>query len=250
MRKYVKVWQGFMRYPKNHKTLTLARMRRLLLRCLFAISHRRIIKNYLRSHQTRKLQIGSGRNALNGWLNTDLTPTKEVVFLDATKRFPFDDCTFDYVFGEHVISSLAYQDGVRMIRECYRVLKPGGKIRISTPDLRFLIELYAENKTELQQRYIVWAVNRFIPDIRIYSDTFVINNFFYNWGHRFIYDYKTLQRVLHECGFVNITRYTPGESDDRNLKGIEMHGYSIGDEFNKLESLVLEGTKPHTLKKK
>jgi len=190
------------------------------------------------------LQIGSGRNALKGWLNTDLNPTKEIVFLDATKKLPFDDCTFDYVFSEHIIEHLVYQDGIRLVQECYRVLKPRGKIRISTPDLRFLIELYAENKTELQERYIVWAVDYFLPDIGIYLDTFVINNFFRDWNHKFIYDYKTLQNVLDKCGFINITRYNPGESDDKNLQGIESHGHHITDESNKLESMVLEGTKP------
>jgi len=211
---------------------------------LFAISHRRIIKNYLESHHIRKLQIGCGRNALDGWLNTDLNPTKKVVFLDATKRFPFDDGTFDYVFSEHLIEHLAYQDGVKFIRECYRVLKPGGKIRVSTPDLRFLIELYTENKTRLQEQYIAWAVDSFLPDIGIYEDTFVINNFFKSWGHKFIYDYKTLKSLLENVGFINIKRYAPGVSDDKNLQGIELHGRYIGDEFNKLESIVVEGTKP------
>jgi predicted SAM-dependent methyltransferase len=163
--------------------------------------------------------------------------------MDAKKKFPFATNTFDYVFCEHLIEHLNYWDGLRFVQECYRVLRPGGKLRIATPDLRFLIELYRKNKTALQQRYIRWAVTS-QTNFGIYLDTFVINNFFRSWGHKFIYDYKTLKDLMIRCGFGAITQYNPGESDDKNLEGIESHNHEIGDEFNRLESLILEGTKP------
>ena len=257
MRGNKKVRQELLQYIKTHKRLlNLVELTRRVLsrgcKCgdndeeVIALTQGQIIKNYLGANQTCKLQIGSGPNALEGWLNTDINPTNEnVLKLDATGTLPFDDCTFDYVFSEHLIEHLEYQDGIQFVRECYRVLKPSGKIRVSTPDFRFLIELYAEKKTELQERYIVWAVDSFLSHIGIYRDTFVINNFFRDWGHKFIYDYKTLRDVLEKCGFINITRYNPGESDDKDFQGIEAHGLVIPDEFNELESMVLEGAKNH-----
>lgn len=200
-----------------------------LARVRFCFAHRRMIRDYFESNQPRKLQIGSGIGALEGWLNTDINPTKEIAFLDATKKLPFDDCTFDYIFCEHLIEHLEYLEGEKLVQECFRVLKLGGKLRISTPDLRFLIELYAENKSELQKRYIIWVINTFLPDIGIYLDTFVINNCFRAWGHKFIYDSKTLKSLLEKCGFANITRYDPGESDDKNFLGIESHGRGVRD---------------------
>ena len=41
-----------------------------------------------------------------------------------------------------MIGTLLILLGSSMLRECFRVLKSNGTIRISTPDLRFLIELY------------------------------------------------------------------------------------------------------------
>jgi predicted SAM-dependent methyltransferase len=81
------------------------------------------------------------------------------------------DVQLVYESNVHLIEHLNYCDGVRFVQECYRVLKPAGKLRIATPDLRFLIELFTENKTELQQRYISWAVNS-QTDYGIYLDTF------------------------------------------------------------------------------
>lgn len=202
----------------------------------------RAIRRYLRSHQIRKLEIGAWPNIREGWLHTDVYPTSgEIVFLDAKRPFPFEDGTFDYVFSEHLIEHLTYKEGLFMLGECYRVLKPGGKIRIATPDLETLIGLYAAEKRELQQRYIRWVTDRFLPEVGVYRESFVINNAFRNWGHQFIYDCATLQSAMEEVGFVDITRHTVGESDDEALRGIESHGKSCGsEEMNRFETMVLE----------
>jgi predicted SAM-dependent methyltransferase len=235
------------RFLKKHKRLlNLANTgRRIGYRYLFAIKRRQLVKKYFKCHQILKLQLGSGPYPISGWLNTDIDValSKEVVFLDASKKFPFDDCKFSYVYCEHFIEHLEYDKGLRLVQECYRILKPGGKFRIATPDLNFLVELYHENKTELQKRYIAWAVKTY-TDFGIYSDTFAINNFFRLWGHKFIYDFKTLKEMLERSGFMNITECRVGESDDENLQNLESHAREIGAEFNYLESLVIEATKP------
>lgn len=219
-------------------------LKREFLRVLLYLAHKRLVKKYLGRNSTRKLQIGCGKNILKGWLNTDINSSSEIIYLDVRRRFPFNDCTFDYVFGEHLIEHLQYLDGERCIRECHRVLMPGGKLRVSTPDLGFLIELYSRKKTKLQERYIIWATKSFLPHIKIYSDIFVINNFFQAWCHKFIYDCMTLRNLMERCGFTDIKRWSLGKSDDKNFQGIELHGQQIPDEFNRLESMVLEATKP------
>jgi len=81
------------------------------------------------------------------------------------------------------------------------------------------------------------------------TDTCVINNFFRGFGHKFIYDYKTVQTFMLAAGFVNIVRRNVGESDDVHLRGIESHGLIIGEEFNRLETLVAEATRPAWLRR-
>lgn len=204
------------------------------------------IKSYLRTHPIRKLQIGAQCNVLKGWLNTDLNPKlNEVVFLDATKTFPFESATFDYIFCEHLIEHLTYHEGLFMLRECHRVLKPGGKIRIATPNLEILIGLYRSEKSDIQQQYIHWIMNKFLPEIRVPHETFVINNAFRCWGHQFIYDRVILQHVLEEVAFYDIVFYAPDESSDENLRDLESHGKTIEDEdMNRFETMIIEAKCP------
>jgi len=204
------------------------------------------IQTYLSSHQVRKLQIGAGTNTLEGWLNTDYRSiSRGVVFLDATRPFPFEDGSFDYVFSEHQIEHLTYNEGLFMLRECYRVLKPGGRIRVATPDLEALISLYTQNKSDIQERYIKWIIDMCLPEVGIYKESFVINNAFRNFGHQFIYDRATLESAIEEVGFIDIIIYAPGASDDELLREIESHGKAVGnEEMNRFETLVLEAKRP------
>ena len=199
---------------------------------------------YFDYNDVRKLQIGCGGKALDGWLNTDLYSDDTVSFLDARHRFPFDGESFDYVFCEHMIEHLEYREAVAMLIECFRILKPRGRIRVSTPNLGYLIELYNPNKTELQRQEIRRIVDIHFADVGIYKDVFVINNFFRNWGHKFIYDADILSESLVESGFSDITLQNVGESAHDEFCDIESHGEVISEEINKLQTFVVEGLKP------
>lgn len=203
----------------------------------------KLIDDYCNDQKTRKLHIGAGDNFINGWLNCDYAPrSQRILVLDATKRFPFSDNVFDYAFSEHMIEHISYADGVMMLTECHRVLRNGGKVRISTPNLRFLIELYADEKSDRQREYIKWAANKFIKEAPCASDTFIINNFVRDWGHLFIYDEKTLRLSLDQAGFKNVVRRELNESEDESLRNLE-NEKRMPQGFLALESITLEGTK-------
>jgi len=208
-----------------------------------AKADKRTIALYLQQHPVRKLQIGCGSHILHGWLNSDISPRPHhVVRLDITKRFPFQNDTFDYIFSEHSIEHVSYAKGQVMLEECFRVLRDGGKIRLSTPDLSFLVSLYRSRKSDIQERYIRWSTERFIANAPYCGDTFVINMFVRNWGHRFIYDEKVLRDSLDRVGFRGILRCGLNESEDGGLRDLE-NVARLPDGFLGLESVILEGTK-------
>jgi predicted SAM-dependent methyltransferase len=138
-----------------------------------------------------------------------------------------------------MIEHIPYRAGCSMLRECFRVLKSNGTIRISTPDLRFLIDLYNHPHND----YIGWATGRFIPWAPIADRTFVINNFVRDWGHQFIYDEPTLSAALGGTGFVNIVSQKLQESDIEALRGLENEN-RMPPGFLSLENLTLEANKP------
>jgi predicted SAM-dependent methyltransferase len=203
-----------------------------------------VIERYLQTHAVRKLQLGSGENLLEGWLNSDLEPTGAMIYLDIRQSFPLADGTFAYIFSEHAIEHISYRDGIGCLKECFRVLQKGGKIRIATPNLAFLIALYRADKNDCQRRYLDWSMATFGLGLQVPPEAFTINNFFRNWGHEFIYDCQTLTTALASAGFTNVREMEVLKSEDPVFRGLEAHGRVIPAEFNQLETIVVEAAKP------
>jgi predicted SAM-dependent methyltransferase len=210
------------------------------------LQRRKRVDEYLRAHHVRRLQLGTGSNPYAGWLNTDIADFKrtgEVVHLDVRKRFPLPDESFDAVFSEHMIEHLTYDEGLYCLRESYRVLRPRGRLRVATPSALQLARLYEEELSELQRRYLRWSVDVFVEHADAPLPGFAVNNMFYNFDHRFIYDDQTLRHALETSGFRDVKEWPVGESDDPALANLERHMRSAA-EFNAYETLVLEARKP------
>jgi predicted SAM-dependent methyltransferase len=201
---------------------------------------------YLARHSCRKLQIGAGPNCLPGWLNTDVyVSSLDLIFLDATDRLPFRDCQFDYIFSEHVIEHITYEYGSSLLKECFRILKPNGVVRVATPDIKMLIDLFGETIDAKKRDYVAWFIDRNLPGLKKYRPIFVLNHFVQSWGHAFIYDRETLAESFSEAGFVDLQWCPPGDSLHGTLRCLERHGSAIGsDTWNNFETIVLEGRRP------
>lgn len=203
------------------------------------------VRRYLAEQPVRKLQLGAGHNLLPGWLNTDRDPNSGAVHLNATKPFPVADGTFDYVFAEHLIEHFPHEAGLAMLRECYRVLRPGGRIRVSTPDLERILSLQHAPPGGIEERYTRWLVDGYAPAADGYRPSYAINQVFRGWGHKFLYDRETLRAALEKAGFSGVTEYGFGHSDDAALAGIEGHGVQDGNaELSAFETLTLEAGRP------
>ncbi len=72
-----------------------------------------------------------------GWINADHNPSMpEVMKVNLLRKLPFEDNTFDIVYHSQFIEHLPLKLGCVFLRECYRVLKPKGILRVVTPDLK------------------------------------------------------------------------------------------------------------------
>ena len=230
-------------------------LRRALTEKLGVNRDAKLIDHYLRETVgPKKLQLGCGRNWLEGWLNSDYYPrTSDILHLDVTAPLPFSDGVFDYVFSEHVIEHIPYPNGVFMLSECLRILKPGGVARIATPDLSFLIKLYraddvsAEPRQAIEQEFLEFFLGNEIKDrannAPVDFDVYLINKFVRAWGHEFIYDEKTLKYVFSDLGFTDIARRNVMESDHAALQNLENIDRKPAGHIA-LETVVLEARRP------
>jgi SAM-dependent methyltransferase len=205
-----------------------------------------ILHQYFSQTTTPKLHIGCGKHILSGWLNTDSylqDPSLPIYLFDASQKFPFEDGTFAYVFSEHMIEHISYPAGLHMLRECLRVLKPRGVLRLSTPDLDFLLDLRRPDKSPLQREYIRWSSETNTPHVPDpTNETFVINNYVRDWGHTFIYDEKTLRQSMQLAGFSQLRKCDLQESSVDCLRNLE-NETRMPAGFLRLESMVFEAIK-------
>ena len=207
----------------------------------------RIIRAYMGSHEVVKLHIGCGSHGIEGWLNTDVSIDickAGALYLDAGERFPFPDGSVDYVYSEHLFEHLNHRQAVNMLRECHRVLKPSGAIRLATPDFRFLADLYLHPEKPLNRRYIAWSAQGGggcppLPENPLY----VVNKFHTAWGHQIIYDQETLWNLLEENGFKNIRLCGISKSEIDAFNNVEGHFKFIPYEFYQLETMIIEADK-------
>jgi predicted SAM-dependent methyltransferase len=201
------------------------------------------VESYLAQHPVAKIQLGCGGNLLDGWFNTDgqcdgwFHP--DGFRLDASQPFPIPNDTFDYVYSEHMIEHLDYWSGQRMLAECYRIAKPGAKVRITCPDFEFLIKLYID-ADDLDREYMTDTKPEWAPYV---NPIFTINNYVRDWGHKFIYDKPTLAASLQAAGFVDVVDFKIRESHDPVLQNLEAD-FRMKPGHLQLESMTLEAVKP------
>jgi predicted SAM-dependent methyltransferase len=161
--------------------------------------------------RTRELIEADGLAEL---IRLDADPAHPVdVVADAT-ALPFASGSLDRVASNSVLEHIAYPHQV--LGECHRVLRPGGVIRTSTPNLRGICELLLEGDPESL------AVHR-EHGYRAETHGQMVNNYFYSWDHRHIYDFETLCLLLTQAGFERVEETPFGRSSHPLLDGIDRH---------------------------
>lgn len=198
-----------------------------------------------------RLNIGCGEHVKEGWLNVDLLPCKGAYYLDASQPFPFADESFRYVFSEHLFEHLSYEGGKNMLHEVYRILRPGGILRLAMPTMDFLQKLLETPEDRKTREYVNWSLSHYNPEIHkeFPSETacdavsIVVNRFIHQWGHQMVYGVRALRSLLYHAGFSVVREVQIGESEIKELQNLEEHGKVIPDWANRMETTVMEAVK-------
>lgn len=162
-----------------------------------------------------RVQVGCGPHHIRpDWWNVDIRKFRGVdEALDATQPWRWRD-RLSYVYAEHFLEHLSIAGGISFLTHAGNALRVGGKLRLSTPGLEWVIASHFALKETEEERMV--------------AQTLKTNRAFYGWGHQFLYSRSMLAYVLRQLGFIDIRFFAYGESGDDELRGVEKHGkYSV-----------------------
>lgn len=170
-----------------------------------------------------RLHLGCGSARLEEWINIDIRPYPGVDrVLDVRQGLPFDGAA--YIFAEHFIEHFDLDEGIALLRECRRVLAPGGVLRLTTPNLDWVwTTSYATRWTPLAPTRAAIDTEAWPHDASAARDCIALNRAFRAWGHRFLYNAAMLRDALRRAGFASVEWREYGASGHDALRGIERH---------------------------
>ena len=90
------------------------------------------------------LNLGCGTDYHSAFVNIDLVAAPGVISHDLKHGIPFPDASYDLVYHSTVLSHLRPLDALGLMRECCRVLRPGGVLRVVTEDLEQMCRVYLQ----------------------------------------------------------------------------------------------------------
>jgi predicted SAM-dependent methyltransferase len=106
------------------------------------------------------LNLGCGDRYHPDWTNVDIVSTGEsVIAHDLTQGIPFPDASFDVVYHSHVIEHIPKTEAESFLKECYRVLRPQGVLRVVVPDLEQIAKTYLMALEKASNGSQEWADN-------------------------------------------------------------------------------------------
>ena len=171
-----------------------------------------------------RLNLGAGARHKPGWVNVDLFTPGADLRLDLRRPLPFPDASVEYIYIEHFFEHLGYpntldsagwehdppgrpSEALALLRECLRVLQPGGTLDVLVPDAEMILMEYANRHRDGFPAYPWWGPK--------WCDTPMhCVNYVFRQGreHQYAYDFETLSRVIEQAGFVGIARrsFDPG----------------------------------------
>lgn len=166
-----------------------------------------------------KLHLGCGTVIADGWVNVDnatgahvrklpiigavagkllfRTPwSPDIVFQDLRKPFRWADGTVDVIYTSNTIEHLKKRDGENCLRECARVLRPGGILRVVVPDLKGYVEDYLAGR--VAARDLLTELN--VVEARGLSRAREILAMYTGGSHCCMYDASSMLALLRDRG--------------------------------------------------
>ncbi len=135
-----------------------------------------------------KLNIGCGAVYKKGFVNIDAFDDSVADTKMRAYDLDFEDSIVEYIECAHVLEHMGAVKGIYALSECYRVLKPGGVLRIATPNIEKAFHNFTWKEYEDRKYLMNWIYGLDMPGM----------------NHKYGYPEELLRELLSEIGFVDI----------------------------------------------
>jgi predicted SAM-dependent methyltransferase len=179
-----------------------------------------------------RINIGCGNTPTKGWMNFDNSPSiilsnsplkyfvakifgflnkeqieninwnkkNRILFADVKKKLPLSNDSAQCIYTSHMIEHLSREDCVFFLNEAFRVLEPGGILRVAVPDLKLAANFYVQTQDAdaFMKRILLTP-----PPINTIKQK--ISLFFTGYRqHQWMYDEKSLSKLIKKVGFKKV----------------------------------------------
>lgn len=195
-----------------------------------------------------RLHVGCGLTVLDGWCNILYEPGQEYGVLKQLKEktfylnynllkpWPFAEGSIQHIAGAHFIEHLDLNDCLKFLHQAYQVLKSGGSIRLSCPDLEIYARNYLNNNAFFFANEEIKKACTF-QNARTPSQIFIAKAYDSGGAHKWFHDFSSLKDALERTGFTDVRKLTRLTGRTPDLDKLELPQ-------RESESLYVEAVKP------
>jgi len=204
------------------------------------------LQKNIASRNVDKLHVGCGLVLLDGWLNILYEPKQEygrvkkesgklLLNYNLLKKWPVNDSSISFIAGSHFIEHLDLNHGITFLKESFRVVKPGGTIRISCPDLETYAKNYVEGNVAFFQNELIreWCT---FSQAETPGEMLAAKAYDSGGSHKWFYDFDSLKHILELAGFQDVQKCQRLEGKVPDLEDIELP-------MREIETVYVEATK-------
>lgn len=138
-----------------------------------------------------KLHIGCGKRYIPGFIHIDIRKFPHIDYVASVDKLNmFKDKSVDLIYSCCLLEHFKRYETENVLKEWYRVLKPGGILRLSVPDFEKLIEVYLK-----------------YHDLKLVLGALVGRQDYPENTHYMVFDFEILSELLKKVGFKRVYRY-------------------------------------------
>jgi predicted SAM-dependent methyltransferase len=203
----------------------------------YSFSRRRSMINATSKEGNLRLHLGCGPRLLEGWANLDAAINPAII----TAKLPrglrrFKDVSAQFIYTSHFLEHIDYpNEATEFVRQCYRILRRGGVLRIVVPSIEKIIAAYTNDDKDF---FEIQATLH--PDWCTTKLEHLMYALQQDGRHRYGYDFETMKKLLIMGGFTQIVQSDFNSSEFTELR-IDYRG--VKDNHGNHLSLFTEAIK-------